>query len=362
MRSSIASLLTLLLAVAGGCGYSAQPAPELHRVCRVDDSAACVAWALAGETVAVELAGRNLAAAWEVDLGADDPPAAIGTFRAWIGGHELEQVELAMSAAGTQPHLSGRLPAGPVPGLHPAEVETPAGQRAALGSAFALRSPLSLEVAGEPARLPRGASFQVQVRLTHAGTEPLEQVALSLRQGGGGSFYLPPPPPPFTIAGGEQPTVQLELEAASPGRPEIEVAATALAAGWIPVSSGAPQRWRAEILEPARLAVEAVAEPATVAVDDPFSLRIIVSNSGGTTAEAVQPLRPQADGNGAVRWQLDSSQMRDIPPGGQATFNWDGIAASPGTARIQAAVTGTEALSGRPLEASSATVDLSIVP
>lgn len=361
MRSSIASL-TLLLTVAGGCGYSAQPDPELHRVCRADESADCVDWALAGETVALELAGRNLTAAWEVDLGDDDPPAAIGTFRAWIGGHELEQVELAMDAAGTQPHLRGRLPAGPVPGLHPAEVETPAGQRAAVGSAFALRSPLSLEVVGEPARLPRGATFQILVRLTHAGTVPLEQVALSLRQGGDGSFYLPPPPAPFTIAGGEQATVQLELEAASPGRPEIEVAATALAAGRVPVSSGAPQRWRAEILEPARLAVEAVAEPATVAVDDPFSLRIIVGNDGGTTAEAVRPLRPQAEGNGAVRWQLDSSQMRDIPPGGQATFTWDGIGANPGTARIQAAVAGTEALSDRPLQAASATAELTITP
>jgi hypothetical protein len=187
-------------------------------------------------------------------------------------------------------------------------------------------------------------------------------VALSLRQGGDGSFYLPPTPAPFTIAGGEQPTVQLEVEAASPGRPEIEVSATALAAGRVPVSSGAPQRWRAEILEPARLAVEAVAEPATVAVDDAFSLRIIVSNDGGTTAEAVRPLRPQAEGNGAVRWQIDSSQARDIPPGGQATFGWDGIAASPGTARIQAPVSGTEAFSDRPLEATSATVELSITP
>ena len=349
----LAVIFLVGLLTAAGCATNVQPPPQLYEVCQTGSHAMCQSWAYAGERVELRLVGLNLSEVWEVDLGNDDPPLARGSFRAWIGPVELDQVRRAQDAYLGQETLIAELRSGLPLGFYPVEIETPGGQRAVLGgSAFEIRDPLRLFLDLDKPILPRGDTAQLTVTVQNRGTAAIDRVALELSQGGSGAFRLPMPQTPFELAGLVEQDVVFDLEAGGVGVAQLAVIASGLAAGGVPIVQQTPVSTAAQILEPAGLELTAVVTPQSVSVGQPFQVQVLATNPGEVAIREARLDRPEASGAGQVQWAVDPDQILTIEPGAAVSFSWSGTATASGTAWITTSVDGLEAISQREVGAS----------
>jgi len=103
---------------------------------------------------------------------------------------------------------------------------------------------------------------------------------------------------------------------------------------------------------PAELHAEVGVDAQTVRLLTPTAVTVTVTNSGGTTAHAVTATLAES-GNGATVPGGGPPAAADIPGGQSVDFSWVRLADGTGEVRFQAAVRGTEELTGDPLAASS---------
>ena len=352
LRNSIGCLLSIALAWAG-CATEFQPAPLLSEVCQARDAAVCISWAYAGEQVDLALLGEDLLQVFEVDLGDDGHPEIPGEFSASIGGVPLDDVRLSPDRLRGQEMLLASLPGELPAGEHEVKVTTPSGQQVLRPRLFFIRDPVWVELEIEKPTLPRGDENRLTVRIENRSSAALAEVTLDLAQGGSGSYVLPAPPPPFSLPGDSFADVVLDLVAGSPGLPQVAVDVDAMAGADIRVGTSHPAIISSAVLEAADLVVEARIEPRVVSVGEPIELFVTALNEGGVAVLDAGLLPPRVEGAGTIQWEQVPGRLHDIEPGGNMAFRRSGIAIEPGTAWILPTVTGNEALSGRPLEASA---------
>jgi hypothetical protein len=349
---SLCICLTAVISLAGCATETIEP-PIVQQACQARDDANCIAFAYAGERVELKILGQNFAKAWVVDLGTDQAPAPQDRFRAWFDSVELQSVEPDPDPLRGKSVLLASQP-GQVPVGQPLlTVESPAGQSASLAGAFEIRTPLLATLEFEKPVLPRGDVNRLTVILSNRAAVTLEVVALVLSQGGSGSYSIPSMPAPFEIPANASVTRELDLEAASPGQPELVLSVTALADGRIPVSLEVPARLDSAILEEAQLQARARFEPEQVAQGDPVSLIVEVSNQGGVASLDVNLADLTPWGAGEVSWDQDPGTSRDLAPQTSYSFRRSGVAETAGTLWLQPQVQAEEILSGRALGAAT---------
>ena len=341
--------MTIISASLAGCATETLDPPIVQQACQARDDANCIAFAYAGEQVELKILGQNFAAAWLIDLGTDQAPPPQDRFRAWFDTVELLSVKTDPDPLRGKEVLHASQP-GQVPVGQPLlTIESPAGQRTSLAGAFEIRTPLLATLELDKPVLPRGDSNHLTVTLSNRATVPLEGVALVLSQGGTGSYMSPSMPAPFEIPANASITRELDLEAASPGQPELALSVTALADGRIPVSLQVPARLDSAILEEARLQVSARFEPEQVAQGDPVSLIVDVSNQGGVASLDVNLSELTPWGAGEVSWDQDPGISRNLAPQTSYSFRRSGVAETTGTLWLQPEAQAEELLSGRVL-------------
>ena len=329
------------LVLGAGCATESLPDPSLYSVC-LSAKEPCVSEAYAGETPNVALIGEHFHPAFEVDIGSDDPPLLLGDFWATIANQPIDDVR-----RDTDTLLLGTLP-GTIPlGTHYVIVEIPGGKRAGLPEAFGIIDPLEVTATPEHLRVPEGHSFGLDITLQNHGTALLTQITLNLSQEGAGQVLLPADSVLTSLGSESSLTVTLPLRAERQGPTTLLLSVSALAGGFVVVSTQEPLATGVLVLPPAALVASAEVSPSTVGLGDSFELIVSVFNTGGVLALDVEVLEPEVSGSGSVALDSPAPPQLNIPAGSRQTLRWGGRALSRGTVVFDARVLGLEAISGR---------------
>lgn len=333
-----------------GCASEAQPEPLLNRICTAKSSTSCTDWVYAGEIVPVRIEGQNLLQTWQVDLGKDEPPQAVGSFRAWIGPAELKNVEKLP----TETHSGWEILQAQIPdtldvGYYPVRIETPAGSKKSFPGPVLVRTPLFVSAEMQKLHAPVQDTLRMVIKLENKSMAALGDVSITLSQGGTGSVFLPPPPPAFSLDAQSSLDIVMDLTGASPGQPQIQVQASAKTGQGLELEENELGIVTLDILDAAFLQVQAQAEPAQLVLGQNLDLVLTVQNTGGVAVNDARLAIQSTVGQGQLQFD-SSSVIRDVDPGSEAVFTMSATATGEGHVDINPVITGTEAISGRPVE------------
>ncbi len=345
-------MLTLGAGSLGSCATESLPVPLVQQICTAKSSNSCSSWVYAGEDVAVRIEGQNLLETWQVDLGKDSPAQPMGSFRAWIGPAELSDIEkLPIVSNSGRDILQGVLTGTLDVGYYPVKVETPSGMAASFPGPVFVRTPLFVSADMAKLHAPVQDTLRMSVTVENKSTSAIGDISITITQGGTGSVYLPQPPPSFSLEAQSSLQIALDLTAASPGQPEIQVRAKAVTSHGVELEEDAPEIITLDILQGASLQVEAEANPQQVQVGSNIALVARVKNTGGVAVNDATMVIDDTQGPGQLQWS-PMNGSRTIEPGSESIFSMTATALSAGAVDISLIITGTEGISGRPLEFS----------
>ena len=157
------------------------------------------------------------------------------------------------------------------------------------------------------------------------------------------------------IQGGASATFTWSYRAASLGSLTLTDGATGTdalsgAAVSAPAASSPPVTVRAK----ATLTAAASLSATRLSVGQTFTLSLVVSNLGQTTAKGVTPSAPLPSASGVATLTSPAPAAQDIPGKGSVVFSWTFSAAAPGTTSFSSAASGTDANTGAPVGTSPA--------
>ena len=348
--------LSLVVISLTCCALERQLEPELLKVCQVD-SDPCAAYAFAGESVDVVFLGNHFHRSYSVDLGNKDQPQSVGDFKALIAGQSLLNVELVEGDDESRLHatLVDSLPLG----VHPAQIETPSGQQAALGAAFELLNPINLQVLIQKNKLPLRDSNQLRIQVENQSSTSLEQVRVTIIQSGvNGVYSLPESQPSVTLQAKQTYLTEAPLVAQAVGANEISVAVQALS-GQVVLES-TPVSVFSTILEQARLLLQAAVDVDNPKQGERVAIDLQVTNQGQVAVLDLNGVILSQEGTGAIEFDPIQSANRVLAPNAQTSFRFTGNAIQPGTVSLYLGVTATEQISDREVSATSQEIQLAI--
>ncbi|HUU00599.1 MAG TPA: hypothetical protein VM425_04065 [Myxococcota bacterium] len=348
-KSRLFAGFTMLALVLGGCATQGVPEPFLRQVCLTENVIECIDVAWAGSEPDLMFLGEGFQPAFDVDLGQSTEVPSRGSFSASIDGVEMGELKLEDAEIAGWQVLFGKLP-GTIPvGRHAVELRTPAGQQTILANAFGIENPLQLTATLSEPRVPSGSGTRLLVDIENLSPAVVSEIKLELSRTGDGSCSLPEALTPFGLAGGQQTSVTFNLVTQAVGRVDIFLSAHALANRVVQIGTSEPLIARFLVLSQAALEAEVSITPGSAGLGESVDLAVLVTNSGQTPALAVELLDPLIEGSGEVVWSGDLPALLDIPAGASRFFHRQGRATRAGPVGIRASVTGSEAISNRPL-------------
>jgi hypothetical protein len=223
---------------------------------------------------------------------------------------------------------------------------------------LAVQQPASLSVAvTAPARVSRGQSFSVWVKVMNAGEAAAVNVMPGLAVLPAGAVVLTAPQP-AAIPGGGMQTFTYSLRESGASETALSFSATASGAdanSLTPISAPAAATTTA-VDAPAALSVAAFTLPSVISRGTSLTAQLIVTNTGDATAHGVLPATPNVQTTGgASAYTSTAVAPLDLPGHQTAAFSWtfveDGTAA--GTLALGTLVSATDANSGATISAAA---------
>jgi len=230
-----------------------------------------------------------------------------------------------------------------------------------------LPAALSIQSFTIPGVIPRGSAFNAVLSVRNTGGATANLVIPSPNpptetSTGGASGTTSTNLVPVTITGGANATLTWGFteNGSGPGTLRYTTSVTGTDANsGSSISATALSTGTANVVQPAALSVTSfTVSPATIMRGAGFTVTMVVSNTGGDTANGVlpSPSPPTAIATGGAAATTSSAQApANIAGGGSATFTWtyteNGTAA--GTLKFNAGATGTDADTGAPVSATA---------
>ena len=348
--------LLVSVAALSGCGGADLPVPAPTSVTPARGSA--------GQATPIVIQGSGFSAL-VVQSASGGAPAVNETFRAWLGDVPLQEVRRVDDAT-----LSATVPAGLPLGPGTLRVEGPYGTSGELANAFTVDAPpvgaLTAAISAAPATVSVGQSITVTLSVQNTGTAGLTGVVPGAPSvTGTGTTGTPAGPTPAslaTLAPGASGSFTWTYPTSGAG-----ALAFAGSAAGSSVPSGATVAAATDPTLPARVTVERPAAltatlpvSGSAAVNRDFTVSMTVANTGGAAARNVVPGTPALAPEGLAALKAGTgpvpASVASLATGASTTFTWTFVAGTtPGTVRISAAASGSDANSGAAISSATAT-------
>ena len=356
MSSRRATALLLAISALAGCGGTEHPVPAPSSVAPNHGSP--------DQATSVVIQGSGFSAL-VVQPSSGGAPVVNESFQAWLGDAPLQQVRRIDDAT-----LSAIVPAGLPPGVRTLRVDGPWGTSGELANAFTVDNAavgaMSAAISAAPATVSVGQPVTVTLTIRNTGTAGLTNVLPGTPSITGtattGSPSGPTPASLASLAPGAVGSFTWTYPTAGAGTLAFSGSVTARS-----VPSGATVDAATDPTRPAQVVVQ---RPATLvatlpaagaaAVGRDFTVSMTVVNEGGATVRNVAPGTPVVDPAGLAALKTATGpvppSVDSLAPGASATFTWTFVAGTtPGTVRISAAASGTDANSGAVISSATAT-------
>lgn len=258
--------------------------------------------------------------------------------------------------------LAAVVPAGLPSGWHALRVVSPLGREVRLERAY-YGSPtpaarLEASAAAAPETLAVGQESRLTLTVRNTGGTPALGVTPAVVSTDGPPAQLTALTPPRDLAPGASADFQWRAVTTAAGRTALRLSLSAREEGSdrpLDVETAATLSLTA--LAPARLVASSGASPTQVSVGQELRVRLTASNEGQADARAVTPGLALSDP--LLVEVRQAPAPGDVGPGNARTFEWQLVARGPGTLRLTASATGTDALTQAPVSAT--TPELAVV-
>ncbi|HEY8207459.1 MAG TPA: PKD domain-containing protein [Myxococcaceae bacterium] len=219
-----------------------------------------------------------------------------------------------------------------------------------------------------PTQLSRGQTFTVSMTVQNSGGSAVNSVVPSpdppaLNAGGAANATTSSTHAPVNLAPGAITTFTWTYTENGTGPGTLSFTGAAQGTGSVsgnPVNSGPSTTATAQVQTPATLSVTAadITAPVKVSRAQTFTVRMVVTNTGQATANAVvpTPLQPTVQRTGNANASTSTSPAsQNIAGGASATFQWTFTenGTGTGTLKFTGGASGTDANSGAPANASA---------
>lgn len=350
MRSPRASLALLLLALAacgGGAGAAHDPRPT-----RLEPD-----WGLTGAPVPVVIHGENFVRLATQNVERAPAGETLDTYQAFLGETPLEGVRWVDAG-----RLEARVPQGLALGWHALRLVSPLGREVRLERAYYASDTPAARLAARASATPEATEVGVEARLAltvenTGGTAALGVTPAFAPAAGSPAAQLTLLTPPQDLAPGESAVFHWGVVGTGAGVLAGRFALAAREAGSeraLAVADAASARLT--LLAPPALRASALLTSGQTTVGQTVRLLLTVHNDGQVAARAVTPRLEPFDL--ALAQVQSGPEPADVAAGASRTFEWQLLAAAPGTLRLTATAAGTDALTGAPVGASAPAVTL----